>query len=722
MRAISVVFFAGAPTLVLGLVLFSLRAKLVDNWRAIAFLAAGSMLFFHRILFFGEALSQSDANLLQLQFFAVYKDAILSFGEIPFWNPSIGAGLPNLANPLSAMFYPLAPLFLVMDIFRAMGIFVVCHYVLAGTFALLFARRVFRTRQAALVFAILYAFNGWAVTRAAQQPAIEYLLAYAWLPLAALAFEEAIDGRSMLWAVVAGGSALAWMGMACPNLFVYACLLLAACLAIRSAVLAASKRWNALAVGFVTVVGCGAFAFVLGAVEYAPARELAGYSTASRLGENLPAGWRGQALSPAAMLELYFPYVPGRPFGVYYSPGVLALCLALFGAYSAVSAKVHRGIALGAVVVLVFAAALLSKSPVYGWVAGASNLFARSSLIPAGLVLLVLPAAALAACGLEGLIETRRSFFGWRSYALAGIVYLELFVGLGVIYPGFGERRLNFDYAKELADFPHLDKVASEDGTGRILVESPTEGQVIAPSYAVLSRGLSRLNLHLADFAPDWLEGAVDAASAEMDPQTLAVLGVKWVASAGELESLGEPEAIGWPGADKHYEDNIFFPLRHEAGWLAWNRVVCLYRLPGAAVVRGEPPTRQSLVAGSSGVVLEELLTKKPADFSNWTPMPIYHQTANTLTVVLPEGAVTRLFAAVTAYPGWRVFADDAEVSYVTAAGAFLAVDVPPDTKVVRFEFEPTRWNGWLALAALAVACSVIAVGRETAPTGAKAR
>ena len=123
MKTLQVVFFTAAPTVVLALVLVSMRRQILDNRRAILFLAVACALFFHRILFLPETISQSDANLLQVQFFDVYREAVRTHCEIPFWNPYQATGLPNLAHPLSAMFYPLVPLFLVGSVFKALGIF-----------------------------------------------------------------------------------------------------------------------------------------------------------------------------------------------------------------------------------------------------------------------------------------------------------------------------------------------------------------------------------------------------------------------------------------------------------------------------------------------------------------------------------------------------------------------------------------------------------------------
>ena len=718
MTALEVVFFALAPTLVLALVLYSFKEELADNWGAVLFLAAAAALFFHRILFMGEALSQKDASDIQLQFFTVYREAILGFGQIPFWNMHEGTGVPALAHPLSAMFYPLAPLFLAMNAFRAMGIFVACHYLLGGVFALLLGRRVFRTRQAALAFAVLYAFNGWAMTRAAQQPAIEYVFAYAWLPLVALSFERAVAGKHVLASIAAAGAGLAWMGIACPNVFVYAVVMLCAAFAGRFVYLVVARQRQAAAVAIIAAVGAAAFALALGAVEYLPARELSNYAAEGRFGQRGLADWRGRALSLWETAKLYFPYTHGRPFAVYYSPGVLALAAGLYGVYRAVRGRAHRLAAAGSLALVAIGAALATKSPAYSALAAAWDTFARASLMPSVLVLLVVPATALAALGVEALVEARRELFGWRGYVPVMLIFAELFVGFGLVYPGLGARRLTMDYRREVADFPALDEIAAAGAAGRIVVESPPEGDIIAPSYAVLARGVSRLNLSLTAFAPDWSTRTIRGAVAEPDAARLATMGAGWVASTSRIRTLGPDTPVAWPNLGEHREEGIWFPLRNEPGWVAWNRTVHLYRVSSAPTpVRAEPPTRRSVVTGRSETPLGDLRKSTVDDFKSWTPVPSAVETSQTLVAVLAGEGPTRFFFAITAYPGWIFKADGARVPYSTTAGGFMVVDVPPGTRKIELSFEPTRWKACMALAAAAV-FAIAVVGREVRSTG----
>jgi len=697
MTAAQAVFFAAAPTVLLALLLFSLRRELHDNWRGIALLALAVVLFRRRIIFLGEAISQSDANLLQLQFFTVYREAITA-GALPFWNAAQGAGLPNLAHPLSAMWYPLTPVFLAGSVYKAMSIFIVLHYFIAGLFALLLGRRVFRKRPAAFTFALLWTFNGWAVTRAAHQPAIEYLFAYAWLAMVMFFFERALDGEHLLSSAAGAGAGLAWMAVTCPNFFVYACLFLGVAAALRILRLLLNGRRNAAALAVFTIFTAGAFAVALSAVELVGAFELSLFSTGGRLGEIFPQGWRSTALSPWQMLRLFFPYTGARPFGVYYSPGVAALAAAVYAVAGMVRRKGPRELIAGLLVVLFCGAALLSRSPLYDALGGAFDLVARASLIPAGLIFLFLPVVALAGIGVEMLIESRRRLLGGWGWLFALVVFAELFTVFSVIYPRRGERVLTWNYRREVADFPHLDAIAAEAEPGRLAVYGPREGHVLAPSYATAARGLHRLNLNESMFSPDAAAKAVSSAIEDLDVADLEVLGVGWVASLSELPGQPPTAVIHWPGCMDHKENSLWWPLRNRPAWMAWDRTVRLYRV-------SESP---ALIRTKADVTLEDVLafeTGAPEYFDPWQPVRGEKWSPGGLAIVLPEAgadpAARRcVFAAVTAYPGWRWTADGREVEWKRAGGGFMAAEIPADTRRLVLRFRPTRW--WLSLAASA--------------------
>ena len=422
------------------------------------------------------------------------------------------------------------------------------------------------------------------------------------------------------------------------------------------------------------------------------------------------------------MARLYLPYTPGRPFGVYYSPGLLALAAAGFAVYKAFRARTHRALCGGAVVIMLTGAALLGKTFLYTLLGRAVGVFARASLIPAGLIFLFLPVIVLAAAGVEALIESRRQLLGRRGWIAAGLVFVELFVVFGIVYPRWGRRKLTYDYQLEVRDFPHLDEAArlassgddSQDNTGRLIVHSPPEGQVLAPSYAVLARGLSRLNLHPSAFAPDRLAESIGETGKDLSPEVLGALGVGWLVSTEPLAGVQGAVEVPWPGVRDHYENSLFHPLRNLPGWLAWDETVRLYRVcPSPTLAHVEPacdapqPTTGTL--GDSDPFGDVPL----AEFDSWVPVTDVSQTTSTLTVNLVRPHGRRLFLAVTAYPGWQVFADGAEMEWVPAGGAYMGVVIPEDTKRVELRFEPTRWGTSLAASVVAFLFALAAAGLD---------
>lgn len=87
------------------------RGRLALHLFAAALLAAFVMLLYRQLLFTNRVMAGGD---IQLYFYAYwdYVGATLRAGDLPFWNPYLFLGAPLLANPQSAVLYPLHwPLF-----------------------------------------------------------------------------------------------------------------------------------------------------------------------------------------------------------------------------------------------------------------------------------------------------------------------------------------------------------------------------------------------------------------------------------------------------------------------------------------------------------------------------------------------------------------------------------------------------------------------------------
>lgn len=86
-------------------------------------------------------------------------------GEMPLWNPYAYCGMPLLANLQSAVFYPFSILFYFFSFPIALKMFHYFHLLLAGFYAYLFARNINLSKWASSGTMIVFAFNGFLITK-----------------------------------------------------------------------------------------------------------------------------------------------------------------------------------------------------------------------------------------------------------------------------------------------------------------------------------------------------------------------------------------------------------------------------------------------------------------------------------------------------------------------------------------------------------------------------
>lgn len=150
--------------------------------------------------------------------FRMYEARAFANGRLPLWSEDYNSGHPFLADVQSAVFYPIGLAwtlgvtalhgadFTLLDL-EAEAIF---HFMLAGIFTFLLARRLIGSRLAALVSAVTFVFGGYLTSYPPQQLAI--LETATWLPLLLLCLDLALErvGRYYVAAgVVLGIAALA---------------------------------------------------------------------------------------------------------------------------------------------------------------------------------------------------------------------------------------------------------------------------------------------------------------------------------------------------------------------------------------------------------------------------------------------------------------------------------------------------------------------------------
>lgn len=121
-------------------------------------------------------------------------------GELPWWNPWTGAGVPFIATLQAGALYPARALLLLFDPVAATHVSLVAHLILATVATFLLCRRLGATAWAALAGAAVFVVPG-------ELPQLyfpPFLEAGAWMPVAGWAVTRILAGDGRRWAVLLG--------------------------------------------------------------------------------------------------------------------------------------------------------------------------------------------------------------------------------------------------------------------------------------------------------------------------------------------------------------------------------------------------------------------------------------------------------------------------------------------------------------------------------------
>ncbi len=178
------------------------QSQIISDFAALVFIAALVLLFFWRILtprLEDRAVFPPGDFTDQFWMFRVYEARAFAQGRLPLWSDNFNSGHPFLADVQSALFYPIGLVWTLLVVATRGADFTlfdleveaILHFILAGAFTYLFAKRLLGSRIPALVSALTFTFGGYLTSYPPQQLAI--LETATWLPLILLLLDYALE-------------------------------------------------------------------------------------------------------------------------------------------------------------------------------------------------------------------------------------------------------------------------------------------------------------------------------------------------------------------------------------------------------------------------------------------------------------------------------------------------------------------------------------------------
>ncbi|OGR89267.1 MAG: hypothetical protein A3A86_02020 [Elusimicrobia bacterium RIFCSPLOWO2_01_FULL_60_11] len=164
-------------------------------------------------------------------------------GEMPLWNSYQMGGMPLLANGQSSVLYPGTVLFYIWGFVPALKMFHGLHYALASLGFFMLGRKLGFSRAASFAVSVLWAYNGYLLTR------LEFLSiagCVIWLPWCLLFVSDIERSPSLSMAGIAVSSTLSFLS-GFPQIFLMQAVMVSAFCLVRHPRAASAKT---LALGF----------------------------------------------------------------------------------------------------------------------------------------------------------------------------------------------------------------------------------------------------------------------------------------------------------------------------------------------------------------------------------------------------------------------------------------------------------------------------------------
>jgi hypothetical protein len=269
---------------------------------AVVFVAIAESIVFWGALARGETFAERDLRAYYRPAKTLLEPLWRTSAGLPLWNPLFSSGQPFAANPEHEVFHPLSALFLILPFEIAFRAQVILPPLAAGWAMYLLARTLRRSRGAATLGAVAWAFGGYLLSTTNLLP---ILLAASVLP-AVLAFSlryaRASRGRDLAGLAVTTGL----VGLAGePSTLLMLPVLIGAALLHDRLGKSSPCRGSLLRPAFGLVIGLGlAAATLVPGLLHASKTIRAGGLDEARAGE-----W---SLPPVRLLELLSPHVMGH--------------------------------------------------------------------------------------------------------------------------------------------------------------------------------------------------------------------------------------------------------------------------------------------------------------------------------------------------------------------------------------------------------------------------
>jgi hypothetical protein len=639
------------------------------------------------------------------------RHSLLTWGQVPLWNPQILAGTPFAADPLSGLWYPPLWLAVFLPLPFAFNLLFYVHLAWAGVGAFLLAREEGLSASSSVIAGI--AFGGMPkLTAHIGSGHLTLVLAVCWTPWLLIALRRAVQLQSYRKMATAG-LLLGLIFLVDPR-WAYPSGLLALAYGLMTAVRARKPApFVVLAGGVAALMAAGVTAcLALPLLQFVSLSTRAGLSPSESFAYSLP---------PSYLTGFVLPNLGGFSEWVTY-PGLTILALALLSVPGKKSGGFWPAVFVAALVM-----ALGENTPI---------LPLLSRVLP-GLSLLRVPARFLFLSDLALAMMAARGLEVWQAAESRPAQRLEGLVGAALMGAGLGLFGFSLLQSSARADWV-TGLVAF--GVGLLFLARPALGRVASAAWVLLALlailDIARVDVSFLDPRPAPI---ASEAAQEVQPSVGQNAGLFRIYSPSY--SLPEPiaaqegiqlvdgidplqlqstvavvsQASGvansgysvtlppFPNGDPDRDNSRAVPDPFRLGELNVRYVVAAFPIQakglrlqgifgGTYVFRNELELPRAWVAPSKDK-WDVPLVNRPVTLSRNTPNQLVMNASGPGWLILSEAY----------YPGWVAHVDGTAVKIEQIGGWFRGLLLPPGSHQVDLEFSPpVLWIG-LVITALTI-------------------